>query len=99
MLLKPLYFGDKMISLGIGSLGARPREEGAENRLQVLTCEFQMDHLMSQTLDELFEYLDRLDCRARLTELTGALAETELEWQQLSRYIQFSSRGYTRTLV
>jgi cysteine dioxygenase len=54
---------------------------------------------MSQTLGTLFEYLDSLDGRAALQELTSALAGTNVEWNHVSSHIQFSSRGYTRTLV
>src|SRR5207248_7150852 len=60
---------------------------------------FQMDLLMQQTLDRLLEYLDGLESRALLEELTDALAATDLQWQQVPRNIQFTSRGYTRTLV
>jgi cysteine dioxygenase len=57
------------------------------------------EKIMAQTLDALFEYLDGLDSRAPLAELTQALASTELDWQQVAQFIQFSPRGYTRNLV
>jgi cysteine dioxygenase len=54
---------------------------------------------MSQTLDELFDYLDNLDDRAPLKELTAELARTELECAHVAEFIRFSERGYTRNLV
>jgi cysteine dioxygenase len=54
---------------------------------------------MAQTLDALFDYLDGLDCRAPLDELTTELAETSLEWSHVADFIRFSERGYTRNLV
>jgi cysteine dioxygenase len=54
---------------------------------------------MARTLDELFQYLDRLQGQAPLAELTAALAETEVEIEDLIAHRRFSERTYRRNLV
>src|SRR2546423_12256352 len=54
---------------------------------------------MAQTLDALLDYLDDLEGRAPLAELTQAMASTDVDWQQVAQFIQFSPRGYTRNLI
>jgi cysteine dioxygenase len=54
---------------------------------------------MSHTLAELFDYLDRLETRAPLAELTAELAKTKITTAEVADFIRFSERGYTRNLV
>ena len=54
---------------------------------------------MASTLDALFHYLDGLDGRAPLEELTAELAQTDVECADVASFIRFSERGYTRNLV
>ena len=54
---------------------------------------------MSRTLDCLFKYLDRLDGRAPLDELTAALARAEANCADVADFIHFSERAYMRNLV
>jgi cysteine dioxygenase len=54
---------------------------------------------MAGVLQDLFDYLDQLDSRAALDELTSLLSRTEISCEEVRRFIQFSERGYTRNLV
>ncbi len=54
---------------------------------------------MARTLESLFAYLDRLTGRAPLEELTAEMAELEVDCAELTNYLRFSDRGYTRNLV
>jgi cysteine dioxygenase len=54
---------------------------------------------MARTLDELFAYLDQLDERAPLEELTCELKELDVNCAELAEFIRFSERGYMRNLV
>jgi len=54
---------------------------------------------MGGSLQALFDYLDHLDGRAPLEELTTQLAHTDLSCEDVKPFIQFSDRGYTRNLV
>jgi cysteine dioxygenase len=54
---------------------------------------------MANTLDELFHYLDQLEARAPVAELTSQLGQLELECDDVADFIRFSERGYTRNLV
>jgi len=54
---------------------------------------------MAGTLQALIEYLDQLEGRAALDELTSELADIEISCGDVKPFIQFSDRGYTRNLV
>ncbi len=54
---------------------------------------------MARNLDELFTYLDGLDDRAPLRDLTEELADLEMDCDEVAEFIRFSERGYTRNLV
>ena len=54
---------------------------------------------MAQNLDALFGYLDGLDSRAPLEDLTAELAKTNVECKHVADFIRFSERGYTRNLA
>jgi cysteine dioxygenase len=54
---------------------------------------------MARTLDELFAFLDHLDERADLDELTSELEDLEIDCSELSEFMRFSDRGYMRNLV
>jgi cysteine dioxygenase len=54
---------------------------------------------MAETLEALCEYLDQLEGRAALDELTSELADLEISCDEVMSFIQFSDRGYTRNLV
>src|SRR5947199_1205933 len=54
---------------------------------------------MAQTLTALFAYLDRLNGRARLKELTAEMAELEVDCDEIAEFIRFSDRGYARNLI
>src|SRR5437868_1674118 len=54
---------------------------------------------MARNLEELFAYLDGLEGRAPLEELTAALRGLEIEWEDLAAHARFSPRTYSRNLV
>src|ERR1700758_4674640 len=54
---------------------------------------------MAGSLQALLDYLDELEGRAPLEELTRALARAEVCCDEVKSFIQFSDRGYTRNLV
>jgi cysteine dioxygenase len=54
---------------------------------------------MAKTLDELVAFLDHLDERVALDDLTAELEELDLDCAELSEFIRFSERGYMRNLV
>src|SRR5436309_14784122 len=54
---------------------------------------------MARTLKALFTYLDRLSGRARLDELTAEMAELDVDCGEVTDFIRFSDRGYTRNLM
>jgi cysteine dioxygenase len=54
---------------------------------------------MADTLDPLFRYLDGLQERAPLRELTARLARLEVACAAVSSGIRFSEQGYTRNLL
>jgi cysteine dioxygenase len=54
---------------------------------------------MARTLESLFAYLDGLQGRAPLQELTAELADLEIDCGEVADFIRFSDRGYTRNLV
>jgi cysteine dioxygenase len=58
-----------------------------------------MGETMAQSLSELFDYLDGLDDRAPLEELTTQLRRTLVTCADVADSIRFSDRGYTRNLV
>ena len=51
---------------------------------------------MSRHLDELFAYLDKLQGRASLPQLTAALERCDLDLEDVARHVRFSERGYQR---
>jgi cysteine dioxygenase len=54
---------------------------------------------MARALKGLFAYLDDLQGRAPLQELTAEMAELEIDCGEIAEFIRFSDRGYTRNLV
>jgi cysteine dioxygenase len=54
---------------------------------------------MARTLEELFHYLDALQGRAPLAELTAELADLEIGGEELAEFTRFSDRHYMRNLV
>src|SRR5438445_3758649 len=58
-----------------------------------------MGETMAQSLSELFDYLDGLDDRASLEELTAQFRRTLVTCADVADSIRFSDRGYTRNLV
>lgn len=68
--------------------------------VEVLGCRFYPEWrcfpIMSAYLVELFAYLDSLDARAPLDELTMALARCDVTRDDLTDHIHFSSRRYQR---
>jgi cysteine dioxygenase len=54
---------------------------------------------MARTLEKLFAYLNGLQGRVPLLELTREMAELELDCAELAEFLRFSDRGYTRNLV
>ncbi len=54
---------------------------------------------MADSLQALLQYLNRLDGRAPLDELTAMLRDIEIECEDVGPYLKFSERGYTRNLV
>jgi cysteine dioxygenase len=59
----------------------------------------QMGHAMSSKLNSLFSYLDALEGRAPLEELTSLVRRVEVTCDDVAEFIRFSSRGYARNLV
>jgi cysteine dioxygenase len=51
------------------------------------------------TLEELFDYLDSLEDRASLSELTSRLNQLDIGCEDVAEYIRFSERGYMRNLL
>jgi cysteine dioxygenase len=54
---------------------------------------------MARTLKDLFAFLDDLDQRAPLRELTAELEELDIDLSELAEFMRFSDRGYARNLV
>jgi cysteine dioxygenase len=54
---------------------------------------------MARTLDELFDYLNDLDQRADLEDLTSELKELDIDCEDVGEFVRFSARGYARNLV
>jgi cysteine dioxygenase len=54
---------------------------------------------MKSSLEALWNYLDGLDGRAPLQELTDRLADAAITWEDVADYIRFSDRQYMRNLV
>jgi cysteine dioxygenase len=54
---------------------------------------------MARNLDELIAYLDQLDERASLDELTSELEDLDIDCDDVAEYVRFSERGYMRNLV
>jgi cysteine dioxygenase len=54
---------------------------------------------MAKTLDDLCRYLEHLDDRADLDELTAHLRELRISCDDVADHVLFSSRGYARNLV
>src|SRR5207253_6250559 len=54
---------------------------------------------MARTLEGLIAYLDALQGRAPLPELTAEMAELEIDCADLAHFMRFSDHGYTRNLV
>jgi cysteine dioxygenase len=55
--------------------------------------------MANQSLQVVFDYLDQLNDRAPLTELTAQLEETTVTCEEVADFIRFSARGYTRNLM
>src|SRR5215471_8841795 len=55
--------------------------------------------VMARTLDDLFDYLEGLQHRAALTDLVRHLEELEINCDDVSSFVRFSNRGYTRNLI
>jgi cysteine dioxygenase len=51
---------------------------------------------MALTLDALFGYLDGLDGRVPLAELTSRVADCEIDCGDVAEFIRFSNKGYAR---
>jgi cysteine dioxygenase len=63
-------------------------------------CEFRAEKEEAMTtLDDLFDYLDHLEDRAPLTELTSRLAQLDIDCDDVAEYVRFSERGYMRNLM
>jgi cysteine dioxygenase len=54
---------------------------------------------MAKTLPELITYLEQLEGRAPLAELTHELSELEIDLEEVAEHVRFSSRSYMRNLV
>jgi cysteine dioxygenase len=54
---------------------------------------------MTCTLDELCDYLDGLDDRADLEELTARMRQLRIDCDDVAEHVLFASRGYARNLV
>ena len=57
------------------------------------------EQMANKALTELFDYLDHLEVRAPLDELTSQLSQVEMSCADVAQHIRFSARGYTRNLV
>jgi cysteine dioxygenase len=55
--------------------------------------------IMAGNLETLFGYLDGLQERAPLAQLTSVLADIDIGWEDVADFIRFSDRGYMRNLV
>jgi cysteine dioxygenase len=55
--------------------------------------------MANKSLTALYDYLDQLEDRAPLTELTARLGRTDFTCADVAEFIRFSERGYTRNLV
>ena len=51
---------------------------------------------MALPLDALFAYLDDLDGRVPLAELTSRLADLEIDCDDVAEFVRFSNKGYAR---
>ena len=51
---------------------------------------------MTRSLDDLFDYLDRLNDKAQLNELTAILADVEVCCDDVAEFIRFSDKRYAR---
>ena len=54
---------------------------------------------MSDKLDSLIRYLDHLECRASLKELTAQLRRLEIDDRDVAEFIRFADPSYQRVLV
>jgi cysteine dioxygenase len=54
---------------------------------------------MAGNLDTLFRYLDGLQERAPLPQLTSILVDIDIDCDDVAEFVRFSDRGYTRNLV
>lgn len=54
---------------------------------------------MAQTLETLLVYLDGLNGRAPLQELTSRMADLDIDCDEVAEFLHFSERGYTRNLI
>ena len=54
---------------------------------------------MAQTLKSLLAYLDDLEERAPLQELTARMADLAIDCTEVAEFLRFSDRGYSRNLV
>jgi len=54
---------------------------------------------MARKLEEFIRYLDALQGRAPLEELTARLGELDIDCDDVAEYVRFSERHYTRNLV
>lgn len=54
---------------------------------------------MPYTLDDLCAYLDKLEARAPLAELTARLAQLTINPAELAPYLRYSSESYSRNLI
>ncbi len=54
---------------------------------------------MSDKLDSLIRYLDHLQCRASLKELTAQLRRLEIDDRDVAEFIRFADPSYQRVLV
>jgi cysteine dioxygenase len=54
---------------------------------------------MNRPLESLFEYLDTLQDRAPLAELTARVADLDIDCDDVAEFLRFSDRCYQRNLV
>ncbi len=54
---------------------------------------------MNRRLDAFYQYLDQLEGRAPLQELSSRLAKIDVSCADVAEFIRFSERGYMRNLV
>ncbi len=54
---------------------------------------------MAKSLDELIDYLDRLEGQAPLPRLLAELAELHIDWPRLEPFVLFSRQTYRRNLI